>query len=294
MGNEMRGKRYEIDTEKLLADTDIFYLSYVGKIGTEQLKAQLKENKLNYGAFHALENAGFDIRKYWVINGKNNTIQIKEDALYTLLQKSKYKKLAWKLDGFMNIRLFKSLYSYMEFCDRANLSYSTFLDDEDYKEYLEKIEASRLVQAEETIGKPEQNVSEKPKAYIKQPSSNLSKLEDIESRLDRIEKKLDNSIRMNELFRIGWSNYGDDLPSIVSILAHRYDTASSSSQKMFSKYKDELQNDVVNAILAHWLAETYEISVRIPSQAENILAPRNLYYIWKAPYEENIYRGEST
>ena len=37
----------KIDSEKLLSDTDIFYLSYIGKIGTEQLKAQLKDNKIN-------------------------------------------------------------------------------------------------------------------------------------------------------------------------------------------------------------------------------------------------------
>ena len=45
LSKAFRGKRYAIDAERLLNDTDVYYLSYVGKISTEVLKSQLKASE---------------------------------------------------------------------------------------------------------------------------------------------------------------------------------------------------------------------------------------------------------
>ena len=188
-----RGKRYAIDSKRLLEDTDIFYLAYKGHIPTESLKVQLRDGRLTYDNFHALKEGGFNIEDYWLKDSCINTIEIDEALFYNLIDSvKKYKKLANRIEGFMNVRLYKPLKGYIEFCDKINISYLTLCNDEDYLEYLDDLEKKRdAVNIVSTINIPKQeecSIEEKPKAYIKEnvKTNVLSELKAIRQDLNEI------------------------------------------------------------------------------------------------------------
>ncbi len=245
---EMRGKRYAIDSDKLLKETDVYYLANVGKISSELIKAQLKENKLSYYAFTALEDGGFDIRKYWIKDSNINTVRIKADELQVLLEQTKYKKIARKLDGFLNIRQFKPLVSYMNFCDAAKLSYLTFINDDDYKDYLEKKESSQLSQEDYGIVH-----TDKPLAYIKKRAKDISCIPAI---------------------KVHWNEelYGDDYKCLVGVLSHTIDE-QYSVHPIISKYATSLYEDMLTALYVSFVELSLGISINKPTYASYLTLP---------------------
>lgn len=260
LGKSFRGKRYAIDAERLLSDTDVYYLSYIGKISTEVIKSQLKDNKLTYMVFKALEDNGFNIRDYWVIDSEINTVKVDENLLYTSLESvAKYKKLAYKLDGFMAVRQFKPLKSYLEFCDSINVSYLTYCDDEDYLLYLDELEKKQF-----------RGKEEKPKAYIKAQMKPEQKDKCGECKLMQI---LQNSITWHE------KDYGDDLKGIITTFASLNNgctnSANMSSVKMFwKKYRTYLREDFQMAWLVNWIERHFNVSISKPSYANGLLSPQ--------------------
>lgn len=273
MSNVMRGKRYAIDAERLLHDKEIYDLSYIGRIGTDQLNSQLKEGKLNYSAFNALEENGFDIRNYWIKDSSINTVQINEGLLYQMIDSTaKYKKLAYKLDGFMNMRLFKPLKSYMEFCDSINTSYLTFCDDEDYRSYFEKIEKEQF-KAKTSI-KPQ----EKPKAFIKNSS-------------DIDEKPKDNSLLnsfigfLSQPIRWHFKDYGDDLGGITSCLARIDDFETTQTLGNYvKKHRRYFMDDYKSAIMAEWIEKQWHIRIYRPTYTEHLLHPKLTQMLYQDIY----------
>ena len=269
LSKAFRGKRYAIDAERLLNDTDVYYLSYVGKISTEVLKSQLKDNKLTYVVFKALEDNGFKIRDYWIIDSGQNTVKVDENLLYAALDSvAKYKKLAYKLNGFMAVRQYKPLESYLEFCDTLNISYLTYCDDEDYLLYLDELEKKQFREKEVH--------TEKPKAYIKgqikpEPKSEpRDKCE--ECKLMQI---LERSITWHE------KDYGDDLRGLITTFASInngcFNSANMSSVKMYwNKYRKYLLEDLQMAWLTSWVERQFNISIWKPAYANGLLSPQIL------------------
>lgn len=265
---QYRGKRYAINAEKLLNDTDIYYLAYVGKLSTELINNQLKENYFSALVFKTLEEKGFNIRDYWVIESEKNTIKVDESLLYEAIDSiAKYKKLAYKLKDFMNVRMYKPLKSYIEFCDAINTSYLTFCDDEDYLLYLDELEKKQLSLKEEKreVNHNEESKEEKPKAYIK----NQRRIEEHGSD-DKLTQLLSSPIKWNE------KKYGNDLKSITSLLA-RVDsyngTNKSSLEYMYRKYSLELTEDFRNALMVRWIEQQFDVHISKPTYISYILNP---------------------
>lgn len=266
----MRGKRYAIDTDSLLKDTDVFYLSYVGKIETERIKTQLKQNRLNYSMFHALKDNGFPIEKYWVKDSEINTVQVKDDLLTDLLkQTAKYRKLANMIPDFMNVRLFKPLNGYMKFCDSINVSYLTFCDDEDYKEYLgnKEIDSFRQKESEEQAKENTKSITDKPKAFIKERSKEISVV---------------------PVLQVHWNEekYGDDLRSLVGTLSRSYLYDRISDSSLFKKYNSYLCEDVEMAFYTRFITKnTGAMFYNTPTYASYLTEPKNVCGILQAKIE---------
>lgn len=247
-----RGKRYAIDSKRLLEDTDIFYLAYKGHIPTESLKVQLRDGRLTYDNYHALKEGGFNIEDYWLKDSCINTIEIDEALFYNLIDSvKKYKKLANRIEGFMNVRLYKPLKGYIEFCDKINISYLTLCNDEDYLEYLDDLEKKReAVNIVSTINIPEQEecpIEEKPKAYIKENvKTNVS------SELKAIRQELDEIKKYQAILSSEWSEYGDAERSVMACLTNARSKTGELTEyrlEVLARNYDKLHHDLVKAII---------------------------------------------
>ena len=278
----IRGKRYAIDAEKLLKDTDVYFLAYKGRLSTDSLKSQLKEGKLNYSHFHALKDAGFNIEDYWIKDSPINTVQVDDKLLYSLLEDfKKYKKLANSIEGFMSVKLYKPLKGYMEFCDSINCSYTKLCNDEDYLLWFDELEKKQykgIIDPPSPISKeiiePADN---KPKAYIKEKPNVPAELASIRSELSAI--KNCGSILFSE-----WSDYGKDERSIISCFSvspanSRTHEMSDYGLEVLAKHYKQLYHDLLKAIVVREITgNTYSI----PNIAQRMLDIDSIYYLKKA------------
>ncbi len=281
----IRGKRYAIDAEKLLKDTDVYFLAYKGRLSTDSLKSQLKEGKLNYSHFHALKDAGFNIEDYWIKDSPINTVQVDDKLLYSLLEDfKKYKKLANSIEGFMSVKLYKPLKGYMEFCDSINCSYTKLCNDEDYLIWFDELEKKQYKGIADppspiSTSKETKTADNKPKAYIKNPLyiHNQQRLDEINEKLDYLTQK-----SFNPFLNMNWSDYGDDYNSIIGILIHDGEM-SESSFEMLVKHIDKLEHDLQLTICNDLIRELYPgLRVVTPTIGQHISTLRNIYFLKKA------------
>ena len=177
----------------------------------------------------------------------------------------------------MNVKLFKPLKGYLEFCDSINLSYLTLCDDEDYLIYLEELEKKQFRELPKKENPKESHTEEKPKAFIKENAkTNIpAELASIRSEITAI--KNFHSILVSE-----WSDYGEDERSIAQYLSMspyswKHGEMNVNGLKALSKHYSELKHDLYKAIIAKEIGYPY-----LPTIPERLLQLDNIINLEKS------------